>query len=301
MSDCDLTPIPSCTVDPCVIGEPAPVASVCPSSNLEDPQARTLALEQRTRRLTADIRELQRLYNLLLNNTSAGSTTLQGQITALEASMAATEAATTQNAVDITANAASIAANTGSIGTNATNIATNVADILTNGVAITANANDIAAIETNLLDNSVGEAYVSVAAASNAITSTVYLNVLANATLADKAVGNDFTLDLVNRRLVYTGAATKNFLAIACLSFVSSASNEVARFRLAENGTSDPATEISRKIGTGTDQGALAVQGVFELATNDYIELHGTLDVSAADTLTCGTANIVIHDIQPGI
>jgi hypothetical protein len=294
MSNCDLTPVPSCTVDPCVIGTPAPVASICPSSNLADPQARLLALEQKNRALTSNIRELQRLYNLLLTNTSAGSTTLQGQITALEIAMAATEAATAANAADILTNAAAITANGVLITANSGLIATNALDIATN-------AGDIATIEANLLDDTLVEAYVSAAAASAAITSGVYLNALANATIASGGFGSNFTVDDTNKRLTYTGAATKEFLVTGTLSFISSVSTEVARFRFAKGGVTDAQTEISRKIGTGSDVGALALQGVFSLATNEYIELWATLDTSIVETITVNEATLTIIDLQTGI
>lgn len=301
MSECDLTPVTPCDVDPCVIGEPAPVASTCPSTDPTDPQHRLISLEQRNRALTASIRELQRLYNQLLNNTAAGSTTLQGQITALEAAMTATEVATAANAADIAANTASIAANAGLIATNTTDISTNAGLIAANTVDIGTNAADILVLQTNLANTDYVQAYISAPAASAAITSATYRNILENATIASSGFGANFTVDDVNKRITYTGATTKEFIVTCAVSFVSTITTEVSRFRLAENGAVDPDTEQARYIATGADEGEVYVQGIFTLDTNDYMELWATVDVSAADTITVENMTFQIHDLQPGI
>ena len=155
----------------------------------------------------------------------------------------------------------------------------------------------VTCIKTDGLD--VCDAYVSSASASNAITATAYLNVLANATITDAGqTGSEWTVDNTSKRLTYTGTATRKFFAIFSIGMISSQSNQIARFRIAKNGTTAAATEIPRKLGTGADVGALACQGTFSLATNDYIELHATLDASSSDTITVNNTNMSITAIS---
>jgi hypothetical protein len=142
---------------------------------------------------------------------------------------------------------------------------------------------------------STAAAYVSSASASDAITATTYLNVLGNATVTDSGTSSaDWTIDDTNKRLTYTGTATRTFSAVCTFSMVSTQSNQVASFRFAKNGTTVAATQVNRKIGTGSDEGAAAITGIFSLATNDYIELHATLAASSSDTITINTASFIV-------
>ncbi len=129
---------------------------------------------------------------------------------------------------------------------------------------------------------SYGGFYVSSAAATGNITAATY--VLLGGTTTAFAL-NHFTHATPNR-LTYTGTSTKVFDVVCSISFTSSQSNEIARFRVAKNGTADPNSEVGRKLGTGTDLGALALVHEISLATNDYIEIFATLDVSTTDTIT---------------
>ncbi len=129
---------------------------------------------------------------------------------------------------------------------------------------------------------SYGGFYVSSAAATGNITATTYL-ILGGTTTAFAL--NHFTHASPNR-LTYTGASTKVFDLICSISFTSSQSNEIARFRVAKNGTADATSEVARKLGTGSDIGALALVHEISLATNDYLEIFATLDASTTDTIT---------------
>ena len=129
---------------------------------------------------------------------------------------------------------------------------------------------------------SYGGFYVSSAAASAAITQTVYV-ILGGTTTAFAL--NHFTHTSPNR-LTYTGVSTKVFDLICSISFTSSQSNQIARFRVAKGGTADANSEVARKLGTGTDLGALPLVHEISLATDEYIEIYATLDVSSSDTIT---------------
>jgi len=141
----------------------------------------------------------------------------------------------------------------------------------------------------------LADATVTSSAASAAITAATYLNLLANATIANAGLTTSgFTVDNTNKRVTYSGVATATFRVSVSASLISSKSTEVARLRLAKNGTTDADTEVARKLGTGADVVDIHVQGTFSLARNDYIELFGTLDASTSDTITIQKCNISI-------
>lgn len=137
---------------------------------------------------------------------------------------------------------------------------------------------------------SQGGFYVSSAAASGAITATAFLIHGGTTTALDL---KDFTHTSPGR-LTYTGAVTKKFEIISAIAFTSSQSNQIVRFRVAKNGTTVAASEIARKLGTGTDLGALPLVFEVELVTNDYIEIFCTLDASSSDTITANNMVCVI-------
>lgn len=129
---------------------------------------------------------------------------------------------------------------------------------------------------------SYGGFYVSSAAASGQITATTYLILGGTTTALDL---NHFTHTSPNR-LTYTGTSTKVFDIVCSISFTSSQSNQIARFRIAKNGTAEADSEQATKLSTGTDLGSLTVIDEIALATNDYLEVYATLDVSTTDTIT---------------
>jgi hypothetical protein len=85
----------------------------------------------------------------------------------------------------------------------------------------------------------------------------------------------NFTIS-TNNRATYTAASTQTFRVSYVITVTSSANNEITAWAIAKNGTVVAATTIHRKVGTGTDEGAVTVEGFIELAQNDYVELFGT-------------------------
>ena len=86
-------------------------------------------------------------------------------------------------------------------------------------------------------------------------------------------------------RLTYSGIGSERFVIAANLSMTHSGSNVTASFYIAINGTIATGSRIDRKIGSGTDAGALALRWVTVLAPNDFIEVFasvpsGTLSVN---------------------
>lgn len=96
-----------------------------------------------------------------------------------------------------------------------------------------------------------------------------------------------------NNRIRYTGAGTRTFLTIAALSSVCATNNQDLTFAFAEGGTVDTDTEITRRIGTGTDQGAMAIVSAFELATNEYVEVFVANETTTAN-MTINLGNVII-------
>ena len=78
-----------------------------------------------------------------------------------------------------------------------------------------------------------------------------------------------------NNRLTYGGTATKKFLVTATITVETavSAPNQLLGLHLAEGGTVNTHTTIERFVVTEQQKGALAIQGMFELATNEYVEV----------------------------
>lgn len=90
-------------------------------------------------------------------------------------------------------------------------------------------------------------------------------------------------------RITYNGTSDRHFHMVASIAMTSAANNQTIAFRLAKNGTTLADTMIERRVGTGTDIGALAIHGDTVLSTNDYIELYVTNETS--------TANVTINDL----
>ncbi len=77
----------------------------------------------------------------------------------------------------------------------------------------------------------------------------------------------------VEGRLRYIGTLTRHFIFSIHLSFTSDTNNIIVIVEGAKNGTPIGDSAASRKIGTGTDVGALSDMYIVELATNDYLEV----------------------------
>ena len=95
-----------------------------------------------------------------------------------------------------------------------------------------------------------------------------------------------------NGRLTYTGAQDI-MCHIACtISMTTGGSNnQVLHFRLGKNGTTDAASEVQRKVGTGTDVGSTAMHLIASLSTGDHISLFAK-NATSTGNVTIECANI---------
>lgn len=99
---------------------------------------------------------------------------------------------------------------------------------------------------------------------------------------------NHLTTPDTTGRITYTGTSARHFHLVSSISMTCAANNQIVSFRIAVNGVTDAATQLRRKIGTGTDIGSTALHGDEVLSQNDYVELY-------VANLT-STANITIED-----
>jgi len=135
-----------------------------------------------------------------------------------------------------------------------------------------------------------GNLYISTAAATTLTTVDTYYEAAGTTTLGANVSAFDMP---ANGRLRYTGAPTRIVLVTATISMTASINSQVLDFRLAKNGTTDVATEVQRKIGTGSDVGAASVSGILSMATNDYVSLFAENTTSGGTTVTLTKMSLV--------
>jgi hypothetical protein len=96
-----------------------------------------------------------------------------------------------------------------------------------------------------------------------------------------------------NGRLTYTGAEPIRAFVACSLSMTVAGSNDVIHWRLGLNSTSDPASEVQRKVGTGSDVGAVAVHLLETMTNGDYVSLW-VRNATASDNVTVEVASIQV-------
>ena len=116
---------------------------------------------------------------------------------------------------------------------------------------------------------SEGECYVSAAAATTPAGS--YLKALGTTTFVG---GTNFDDDGgTSNRLKYIGVEPVHADIVCAFSMTCGGNLKVLGVGIAKNGTFITASEIQRKIGTGTDIGAGACQASVSLSNGDYVEV----------------------------
>jgi hypothetical protein len=139
-----------------------------------------------------------------------------------------------------------------------------------------------------------GEMYVSSSSATSFSDSTSFVNLAGTYTLD---TGADLWDMNTNGQLRYTGPQNRWALVEAVISMTSSTGNQVLEFALGLNGTAQTPTIQSRKIGTGSDVGAIAVAGLIEVANLDYLTIMvKNTSWTAAETVTGDFATIIARD-----
>jgi hypothetical protein len=135
-----------------------------------------------------------------------------------------------------------------------------------------------------------GEIYVSSSAATSFADTTTWVEAAGTYTLSGNAHNWD---ENTNARLRYIGTADRVVHIAGSVSMTSSANNQVVEIGIGKNGTILTPSIQRRKIGTGTDVGALALHGFIDVTLNDYLSIM-VRDTSwtAAETVTLDLANL---------
>lgn len=94
-----------------------------------------------------------------------------------------------------------------------------------------------------------------------------------------------------NGRLTYIGVADVTVHIACTLSFTAENNNRTFHFRLGKNGTTDAASEVQQRIGTGADVNSTAIHVVTTLSTGDHVSLFAR-NATAADDITIACANL---------
>lgn len=86
--------------------------------------------------------------------------------------------------------------------------------------------------------------------------------------------------------LTYTAAPDRHSHIVSNLDMTAASSNQEVSFQWHKNG-SPIGYPVTRKVGTGTDVGALSVHADAMLSTNDYLDLRVT-NLTTASNVTVG-------------
>ena len=123
--------------------------------------------------------------------------------------------------------------------------------------------------------------HTATAATTISVKATAY-KAAGTTTLSTTPAAVHFTMP-ANNRLTYTGATTATAFISAVLSCTTAGANDLLGFHIAKSGTVVHSSHIDRFVGTGTDQGAVAVQLLCSLAPNEYVEVWVENESAAAD------------------
>ena len=111
----------------------------------------------------------------------------------------------------------------------------------------------------------------SLSAAVETSIATVSTPVKCAGTTTAHTTPRDFTH--TNGRLTYTGPTDQHLHVASTISFMTAGSNKVISFYLAKNGSVIAGSKTSRKIGTGSDVGSIALHWDLMVSENDYVEI----------------------------
>jgi hypothetical protein len=124
--------------------------------------------------------------------------------------------------------------------------------------------------------------YVSAAVESSIGVAGTFVKAAGTTTLVTDPAAVNWSMP-ANNRLRYDGTADRVVQVVCSISMQAAAANVDLSWRLAKNGTTIAATEITRKVSTGGDNGAAAVSGLVEVTNGDYVELWIANETSTAN------------------
>jgi len=140
-----------------------------------------------------------------------------------------------------------------------------------------------------------GEMYMVTPAATGSITPGTPIKIAG--TVAAGLTNLFSVTTTTGGRLTYTSATTRLFHVNGALTFTAGANTRTFGIYIAKNGTEETKTEIQRFTSTGTDYGAVALNGLFSLAQNDYLEVFVDITVGSATTMTVQNLNLMAIEV----
>lgn len=99
-----------------------------------------------------------------------------------------------------------------------------------------------------------------------------------------------------NFAVQFQGAATATFEISLSTSMTTVTNNVLLGMMMYKNGVMEDGVNISRKIGTGADVGAMAVVGEFTVNPLDIIEIY--IEVTSTTTVTFSETSIRITEVN---
>jgi hypothetical protein len=139
------------------------------------------------------------------------------------------------------------------------------------------------------------EMYVSTPAGTTINTPGTFEKVAGTTTLASAPTPVNWSMPADNR-LRYDGVADRVVRVSASISVtIPSGSNKELRFRFAKNGTTQVDSEARQFMVVNSQVENVAVLGIFQLSTNDYIEVFCT---NITDTISVDVNSMVVDAIS---
>ena len=140
-----------------------------------------------------------------------------------------------------------------------------------------------------------GEIHISSSAATTISAANTPTKAAGTTTLETTPAAVGFSMP-ANNRLRYDGTETKKFQVTVTFTATSASANQLLAFHLAENGTVNPKTEIGRYVQTANQEGAGGIVGLFELATDDYVEVF-VENKTGANNITLEYMTMVVVEV----
>lgn len=96
--------------------------------------------------------------------------------------------------------------------------------------------------------------------------------------------------------LRYIGLRDITLVLNATTSATTGSNNVVVKFMMYKNGVYEEGTMVARKIGTGSDLGAMGLSTSFSASTGDYFDVY--VEADTATTITFFNTSIVINEVH---
>ena len=138
-----------------------------------------------------------------------------------------------------------------------------------------------------------GELSITSTAVTTVSDTTTWLNGAGTYALSGNAMNWDMN---TNGQLRYTNAAARVVHIAASVSFTTGGSNEIVELAVGKNGSPITPSIVQRKVGSGSDVGAVALHAFTNVTTNDYLTIM-VRNITNTSNITLETANLFGMDM----